>query len=170
MRVSTTVPLATCLALMLAACGSSSKSASSSTAASSPSASGSAARSTTSSTPTSTTTSASAAGATGIVSGSASGITATMHAGTHNPRVNDLWPLSFSVSRGGSPVKASVNYEFLFAGQVVGRRSHYTFTGHFSDRDFLWPSAAVGYPLTFRAVIASGTSTINLDYPVQVIR
>jgi hypothetical protein len=60
-----------------------------------------------------------------------------------------------------------VSYEYLFGGQVVAHRSHYTFTGHFSDI-FQWPSSAVGYPLTFRAVIVSEGVTIDLDYPVQV--
>jgi hypothetical protein len=60
-----------------------------------------------------------------------------------------------------------VSYEYLFGGQVVAHRSHYTFTGHFSDI-FRWPSSAVGYPLTFRAVIVAGGQTVNLDYPVQV--
>ena len=60
-----------------------------------------------------------------------------------------------------------MSYEYLFDGQVVARRSHYTFTGHFSDV-FMWPSSAVGYPLTFRAVIVSEGATIDLDYPVQV--
>ena len=60
-----------------------------------------------------------------------------------------------------------MSYEYLFGGQVVAHRSHYTFTGHFSDI-FKWPSSAVGYPLTFRAVIVSDGATINLDYPVQV--
>jgi hypothetical protein len=163
------VPLATCLALTLAACGSSSKGASSSTAAGSRAASASTATSAASSARTSTTTILSSRGNGAIVSGSSGGITATMRVGTHNPRVNRPWPLSFSVSRGGAPVKASVSYQYLFSGQVVARRSHYTFTGHFADV-FLWPAEAVGYPLTFRAVIASGPSTINLDYPVQVIR
>jgi len=26
----------------------------------------------------------------------------------------------------------------------------------------------VGYPLTFRAVITAGTTTIDLDYPIEV--
>lgn len=64
-------------------------------------------------------------------------------------------------------MRASVEYEYLFGGQVVARRSHYTFIGHFSDV-FRWPSTAVGYPLTFRAVIVSDDTTINLDYPVRV--
>jgi len=94
-------------------------------------------------------------------------VTATLHAGTHNPTANRPWPIQFTASRGGHAVRASVSYEYLFAGQVVAHRSHYTFTGHFRDI-FIWPTAAVGYPLTFRAVIVSEGVTINLDYPVQV--
>ena len=41
--------------------------------------------------------------------------------------------------------------------------------GRFSDV-FKWPASAVGYPLTFRAVIASDGASIDLDYPVQVRR
>ncbi len=102
------------------------------------------------------------------VTASVGGVSATLYAGTHHPRVNRPWPIRFIVTRAGRGARASVSYEYLFAGQVVARRSHYTFTGHFSDV-FLWPSSAVGYPLTFRAVIVSGASTINLDYSVQVI-
>ena len=105
----------------------------------------------------------------GVVSASVGAITATMHASTHSPRVNRPWPVSFTVSRSGKPAKAEVRYEYLFAGQVVARRSHYTFTGSFHDI-FTWPSSAVGYPLTFRAVISSQGVTLNLDYPVRVIR
>ncbi len=94
-------------------------------------------------------------------------MTATLHAGIHHPKVNSPWPIHFIVTREGRPVRASVSYEYLFGGQVVARRSHYTFTGHFSDVS-MWPPSAAGYPLTFRAVIVSGGVTINLDYPVQV--
>jgi hypothetical protein len=92
-----------------------------------------------------------------------------MHGSTHRPKVGRHWPLRFTVTRAGHPAKASVSYEYMLDGQVVAHRSHYTFTGHFSDV-FVWPSSAVGYPLTFRAVIASGGATVNLDYPVQVSR
>jgi hypothetical protein len=105
--------------------------------------------------------------ATGNVMGSSGGVTATLHAGTHHPKVEVPWPIRFTVSNGGHPARASVSYEYLFGGQVVAHRSHYTFTGHFSDV-FKWPSSAVGYPLTFRAVIASKGKTIDLGYPVQV--
>jgi hypothetical protein len=101
------------------------------------------------------------------VTGTSHGVTASLRAGTHDPTVARPWPLHFAVMSGGRGVKASVSYEYLLNGQVVAHRSHYTFTGHFSDV-FMWPSAAVGYPLTFRAVIVSQGVTINLDYPVQV--
>jgi hypothetical protein len=105
----------------------------------------------------------------GTVSASSGGVTATMHAGTHHPKVDRPWPIRFTVTRGAHPVSASVSYEYLFGGQVVAHRSHYGFTGRFSDV-FMWPASAVGFPLTFRAVIVAAARTINLDYPVQVIR
>lgn len=105
----------------------------------------------------------------GVVRAAQGTVSATMHASTHHPRVNDPWPVSFSVTSSGKAVKAKVSYQYLFAGQVVARRSHYTFTGTFHDT-FHWPSSAVGYPLTFRAVIAAANVTLNLDYPVQVAR
>ncbi|HTR89057.1 MAG TPA: hypothetical protein VMG62_02990 [Solirubrobacteraceae bacterium] len=107
--------------------------------------------------------------AAGTVSASSGSVAATMRAATHNPHVQVPWPLTFTVTNAGRPAHASVAYEYLFAGQVVAHRSHYLFTGRFSDV-FHWPAAAVGYPLTFRAVIRSAGHTVNLDYPVQVVR
>jgi hypothetical protein len=105
--------------------------------------------------------------ANGTVTGSSGLLTATLRAGTHKPKAGRPWPVHFTVTRAGSPARASVGYEFLFAGQVVAHRSHYTFTGSFSDI-VVWPAMSVGYPLTFRAVIVSEGATIYLDYPVQV--
>lgn len=92
-----------------------------------------------------------------------------MHASTHHPRVDRPWPVSFSVSANGRPASAEVRYEYLFAGQVVAHRSDYRFRGSFHDT-FVWPASAVGYPLTFRAVILAAGTTLNLDYSVQVSR
>lgn len=105
----------------------------------------------------------------GVVSASAGGVSARLHATTHSPKVNVPWPISFTVSKAGAPVQAKLSYEYLFGGNVVAKRSNYTFTGHFSDR-FLWPGSAAGYPLTFRAVVIAGGQTLNLDYAVQVVR
>ena len=94
---------------------------------------------------------------------------ARMHATTHHPHVGSHWPVTFLVTSAGKPTSAKVEYEYLLAGQVVAHRSHYAFKGSFHDI-FTWPSSAVGYPLTFRAVITAGAITLNLDYPVQVVR
>lgn len=92
-----------------------------------------------------------------------------MHASGHHPRVDRPWPVSFTVTQAGRPAHARVRYEYLFAGQVVAHRSNYRFSGSFHDT-FVWPPSALGYPLTFRAVITSAKVTLNLDYAVQVIR
>jgi hypothetical protein len=92
-----------------------------------------------------------------------------MRATTHAPRANRPWPVRFAVTDAGKPVRASVRYQFLLGGQVVARRSHYRFTGRFADT-IVWPPSAVGYPLTFRAVVTAAGHTLNLDYPVTVKR
>jgi hypothetical protein len=170
--------------VLLAACGSSGGSANTSTSGAKTTTTQSTARSgqgstTTGTTPTSPTstspTSSAPQGASNstepsprVVRASSGDVTATMHATTHHPHVNAHWPISFLVTRSSKPVKAEVRYEYLFAGQVVAHRSHYRFTGSFHDI-FMWPSSAVGYPLTFRAMITAGGATLNLDYPVQVV-
>jgi hypothetical protein len=104
-----------------------------------------------------------------IVTASSGSAVASMRVTTPTPRAGRPWPVRFTVTAAGRPAPASVGYEFLLAGQVVARRSHYTFNGNFSDI-VVWPASAIGYPLTFRAVVVSGASTINLDYPVRVGR
>ncbi len=157
--VALVVMVAACL--VTAGCGhSSTQSSTGSSSASSPSQATSAG-----STAQTSVQSTSAAGDT--VTASSQGVTATLHAASHHPKVGRPWPIRFTVTRAGAAARASVSYEYLYGGQVVARRSHYTFTGHFSD-NFEWPASAVGYPLTLRAVIVSNGVTINLDFPVQV--
>ncbi len=118
--------------LLVAGCGSSSKT--KSTQAST----ATAARQTTAPVSTSQPSAPATPTAVGLVTGTSGEVTATLHAGTHHPKVNRAWPIRFTVSKTGRPAKASVSYEYLFAGQVVAHRSHYTFTGHFADI-FRWP-------------------------------
>jgi hypothetical protein len=156
--------VATAVLIILAGCGHSSGSGSASTAQSTkPGASAQQATSAPAGGPPASSTST----ASGKVTGSSGLLTATLRAGTHKPKVGHPWPVHFTVTRAGAPTRASVGYEFLLAGQVVAHRSHYTFTGRFSDI-VVWPAASVGYPLTFRAVIVSQGATIYLDYPVEV--
>jgi hypothetical protein len=69
----------------------------------------------------------------------------------------------------GRPLPAEVRYQYLFAGSVVARRSHYRFRGTFHD-SFRWPARSLGVPLTFRAVITTPFGTRRLDYDVRVKR
>lgn len=103
------------------------------------------------------------------IKGSSGGLTATMHVGTHHPTVGRNWPLQLTATRNGHPAQVTVTYEYLFGGRVVAVRAHHTFTGHFSDA-LVFPTSAVGEPLTFRAAIRAGSTSINLDYPIQVVR
>jgi len=111
---------------------------------------------------------AAAAGA-ATIRGSSNGLVATMQVGTHHPTVGRNWPMKFTATRGGRAAKVTVTYEYLFGGRVVAVRAHHTFSGHFSDA-LLFPANAVGEPLTFRAAIKAGSTSINLDYPIQVVR
>lgn len=158
---------------LLAGCGgSSSKTGSTGATSSATASSGTSSTATapnTNATTTSSTTTPPAAANSRTVKGASGSLSAILRAGPHTPKVNRPWPIRFVVRRDGRLVKASVSYQYLFGGAVVARRSHYTFTGRFADT-FRWPSSAVGYPLTFRAVIQSGGATINLDYPVKVSR
>lgn len=104
------------------------------------------------------------------VTGSSGTLKATMQAPTHNPKVNAKWTLHFSVSSAGKPAKATVSFYWLYGGAVVaGPRERHTFTGSYTDT-LTWPAQAVGEPLTFRAAIVSGKSTIDLDYAVKVVQ
>lgn len=104
------------------------------------------------------------------VTGSSHGVKATMQVSTHNPKVKQPWPLRITVTEGGKSVKATVSYEWLYAGVVVaGPRERQTFTGHFSE-NLEWPASALGKPLTFRALVVVGKATVDLDYTVTVIR
>jgi hypothetical protein len=93
---------------------------------------------------------------------------ATLKAPGHRPRASKPWPIELTATTtDGRPLRALVRYQFLFAGQVVARRSRYAFRGRFHDV-VSWPKRAVGVPLTFRAVVTTALGTRNLDYPVVV--
>lgn len=158
-------------AALLGGCGGSGKRSGSKSSSSRSASSAPVTRSSTSSAATSAaSTSAAVTGtqsAPGVVTASAGQIAATLHAGTHSPKVNAAWPISFTVTQASRPVRAKVSYEYMFAGSVVAKRSNFDFTGHFSDV-FRWPAQATGYPLTFRAVVTASGRTLYLDYPVKV--
>jgi hypothetical protein len=102
---------------------------------------------------------------------------AVLGAGTHSPKVNAYWPISVNATLSGRPARCGISYQFLFGGQVVSHqiprykngRPHTSFTGHFTDQ-LTFPARSVGYPLTVRVHVWSGSRAVNLDYTVQVVR
>lgn len=103
-----------------------------------------------------------------VVKGSSQGLTATMTVGTHHPTVGRKWPLAFTAKRGKRAARVTVTYEYLYGGKVVAVRAHHTFTGSYKDA-LIFPASALHEPLTFRAVISAGKTTIDLDYSIEVV-
>ncbi len=111
--------------------------------------------------------------AAGPIAGSApaaSGFRATLSVPGHHPKAGRVWPVTVTATYNGRAITARVRYEYLYGGQVVSRQSNYRFHGRFTDHGFIWPARAVGYRLTFRAVVSSSRGTRKLDYWVQVRR
>ncbi len=146
--------LALALCLPLAACGGSSSSSPSSTT----------------TTATTATTSSPAGGTASVTSGPVRG---ALHALNHAPVVNKLWPYTVTVAdAAGKPLSGTVDIEFVFGGQVVGHDTpptHPIKDGRWHDK-LTFPAAAVGQPLTFRAVVHTNAGSITLDWPVKVQR
>jgi hypothetical protein len=155
------------LCAFAAGCGGSSSS--------SATASGAGAATSATSTTTSSAGSAAAGGttqATGTeVTGSSGGLRATLHAPDHTPKAGMFWHYSVRASgSNGKPVSGTVETQFAFGGQVVGRESppsHPLTRGRLNDK-VTFPARAVGLPLTFRVVVHTHLGTITLDWPVKV--
>jgi hypothetical protein len=98
-------------------------------------------------------------------------VRATLHAVNHTPIVNKNWPYSVVVTdAAGQALSGTVDVEFVFAGQVVGRDTpptHPLKNGRWSD-NLQFPAAAVGEPLTFQVVVHTRQGSITLDWPVTV--
>jgi hypothetical protein len=146
-----TLLAAALLCTALAACGSSSNSSSST-------------GSTTATSPAQTTTTASSSVTTGPVRG-------TLHGTGHTPTAGRPWAYSVHVTdASGKPLSGTVAIEFAFNGSVVGHDTpltHPVTNGHWADK-LTFPSTAIGYPLSFQAVVHTSAGSITLDWPVQV--
>jgi len=108
--------------------------------------------------------------ATGVTASSGR-LQATLHAPNATPKAGTLWHYSVRASdSSGHPVAGTVETEFTFGGQVVGRESpptHALTHGRLND-EVTFPARAVGVPLTFRVVIHTRLGAITLDWPVKV--
>jgi len=96
----------------------------------------------------------------------------TLQAENHTPKVGQEWSYSVTATdAGGHPLPGTVNTQFVFGGQVVGRESpptHRLTNGHLQDT-LEFPAQAVGVPLTVQTVIHTNLGSITLDWPVKVV-
>jgi hypothetical protein len=148
-------------ALALAACGSGSSSSSGHTTAA-PAQAGAGAASTTA--PARNSAADHAATTTGPVR-------ARLRAPNHDPVAKRNWPYSV-VAHGadGRPLTGTVDIQFVYGGQVVGRDTpptHPLTHGRWHD-NLQFPAASIGVPLTFQVVVHTPRGTVTLDWPVKV--
>ncbi len=98
---------------------------------------------------------------------------AWLHGENHAPIVGKLWPYSvLATGAGGGALAGTVDTEFVFGGQVVGRESpptHPLKNGRLTDR-VTYPASAGGVPLTFRVVVHTGLGSVTLDWAVKARR
>jgi hypothetical protein len=95
---------------------------------------------------------------------------ATLHADNHNPTVNQLWHYSVEATdASGHPLSGTVETDFVFNGQVVGKEvppTHPLTNGRLDDA-VTFPTESIAYPLTFRVVVTISNGSVTLDWPVK---
>lgn len=102
--------------------------------------------------------------------------TARMTVPTHTPKARKAWPVKIVVRRGRTRLRGTVQYHFIYKGQVVstagchpGKPDPCPFNGTYRDV-VRWPVRAVGIRLTFQATVKTKLGTKNLNYWVRVRR
>jgi hypothetical protein len=96
-------------------------------------------------------------------------VRASLSGPDHAPAAGKLWPYTVKATDPrGRPVSGTVDTEFAFAGQVVGRESpptHPLKNGMLHDM-VTFPPQSVGQPITLQVVIHTAQATVTLDWPV----
>ena len=96
---------------------------------------------------------------------------ATLTAPNHTPTAGKNWPYSVYVTdASGKPLSGTVSAQFGFGGRIVGRASPAVAplkNGRWHDL-LQFPSAAVGFPLTFQVVVHTSAGSVTLSWPVSV--
>jgi hypothetical protein len=89
----------------------------------------------------------------------------------HSPKVNVNWPYTVTVTdASGHPLNGTVDIEFTFAGQIVGRDTpptHPVKNGRWHD-NLKFPPQAAGEPIALQAVVHTPKGSIALVWPVTV--
>jgi hypothetical protein len=93
--------------------------------------------------------------------------TATLKAPNHAPIANNYWPITINVSKGTTKLNGSVNYQFLFGGQVVSNQKGHAFkNGVFTDR-LCFPARSEGQPLKLGIVVTTSYGSKTLYWALK---
>ncbi|HEY2601800.1 MAG TPA: hypothetical protein VGI67_09605 [Thermoleophilaceae bacterium] len=109
-------------------------------------------------------------------SADAAGWSAKMTVPTHTPKARKAWPVKIVARSGGKNLKGTVQYHFIYKGQVVStagciptKPDPCPFNGTYKDV-VRWPVRSAGIRLTFQATVKTKLGTKNLDWWVKVRR
>jgi hypothetical protein len=98
-------------------------------------------------------------------------VRAALRGADHAPVVKRAWAYSIvATDASGHPLTGTVEVQFVYGGQVVGRDrppTHQLTNGRWHD-NLRFPSAALGIPLTFQTVVRTPAGTATLNWPVKV--
>jgi hypothetical protein len=98
-------------------------------------------------------------------------VRASLTGENHAPHQGTGWSYRVRVrNASGRALSGTVDIEFAFGGQVVGRDTpptHPVTHGSWHDR-IVFPPASVGQPLTVRAVVHTALGAVTLDWPIKV--
>jgi hypothetical protein len=96
---------------------------------------------------------------------------ATLVGQDHAPVATERWHYTVrALSASGQPLAGTVETEFAFGGQVVGRESpptHALKNGVLKDV-VEWPKQAIGQPIALQVVVHTSAGSQTLDWPVMV--
>ena len=101
------------------------------------------------------------------------GLNATLTGANHDPVAGRRWAYIVTAADAqGHPLNGTVETEFAFAGQVVGRESpptHKLKHGRLRD-SVTFPAAAVGKPIELQVVVRTSLGSKTLDWSVNVLK
>jgi hypothetical protein len=95
----------------------------------------------------------------------------TPHIANHTPIAKRKWPITIDVTSGSKKLSGSVKYEFLFSGAIVKRQKGHSFKNGVYTDQLLFPSTAIGQPLTLRILVTVPKyGTEHIDWKVTTRR
>ena len=100
----------------------------------------------------------------------AGSFSAHLYAPDHHPKANTKWRITVTARRGGRGLSGTVRYQYVSFGSVVARRPGGSFRNGVYHDTIVWPSAAIGHPLTFQVVVRTRYGTNYINWSVKVHR